>query len=427
MTAVSLFITEKEKKGDKALKKLPSYLLVLVFVFVSACFLTFQITYTSTDKFWKNKIDTMLSAEKADIAPGLSEIADTVRANYLYPTDESALGEGIKDGYVKALADDFSMYLDEEQYKQYLDFENNANNIGIGINTLYDASLDGILVVNVYKGSPAEGAGMVPGDIITGVDGVDVDKIGYYGVMSLLATGTEGETVSISVRKITGSEVVFELSKSAVKSERITGEKLKNNIGLIRINGFESGDDAVFKKVLESLITRDCEKFVIDVRNNSGGNIEAISGMLDFVSPDGAMFTITDKSDAKNTVSSDANSVPYPFAVLVNERTVCGAELFASVLSQNEINKLFGVNTYGKPSVQSVFRLSEGGAVSLSTVKYVPSAGEDFDGVGVTPDEIVALSDEALAGFTTITKEEDAQLQAAIEYLKTQKQTTEKD
>lgn len=406
---------------------MPSYLLVLVFVFVAACFLTYQITYTVTDKFWKDRIDNMLSANTADVTPGLSEISDTVMANYLYPADEKTLNDGVKNGYVQALPDDFSMYLDEQQYKSYLDFENNSNNIGIGVNTIYDSTLDGILVIGVYEGSPAEGVGMVPGDLITAVGGVDVKNIGYYGTMSLLATGAEGETVSVSIRKRTGVNVVLTLAKTTVDAERITGEKLKDNIGLIKIKGFEQGDDSVFKDVLESLITRDCEKFVIDVRNNPGGNIETISRMLDFVSPEGAMFTITDKSEAKNTVTSDANSVPYPFAVLVNERTVCGAELFASVLSQSDTNKLFGTATYGKSSVQNVFKLTQGGAVSISTVKYVPSSGADFDGVGVVPDEQILLSDDALLRFTTLTKDEDTQLQAAIEYLKTQKQTTEKD
>ena len=104
--------------------------------------------------------------------------------------------------------------------------------------------------------------------------------------------------------------------------------------------------------MLRSLITSDCEKFVIDVRNNSGGSIEAISRILDFLTPEGSMFAITDKMGATNTINSDANSVPYPLAVLVNERTVCGAEVFASVLSAGETTKLFGTKTYGKASTQ---------------------------------------------------------------------------
>lgn len=409
------------------MKKLVSCLPVVVFFIVSACFLTFQVTYTMTDNFWKSRIDDMLNTSGADISQGLSELSETVDKNYLYPLDEKTLTAGVIEGYVKALPDSFSMYMDENEYRNYLDFENVVSNVGIGVNTLYDSSLDGICVINVYKGSPAESAGIVPGDLIVGVNGVQVKQLGYYGVMAELGTGSENEKVIVDVRKRTGTDVSFTLSKSKVDAKRIEGQKLKNKIGLITIRGFETGDEEAFKEEMRSLITSDCEKFVIDVRNNSGGNIETVSKILDFLMPEGNMFAITDKAGAKNTIISDANSVPYPLAVLVNERTVCGAEVFASVLASGETTRLFGVRTYGKASNQSVFKLTGGGAVSLSTTKFIPSSEADFDINGVIPDETVDLSDDAKLRFTSLPSEEDAQLQAAIEYLKTQKQTSVKD
>ena len=409
------------------MKKLPSYVLVLVFAFVSACFLTYQITYTFTDNIWKSRVNEMLKSDGSDVSDGFYELSETVSRNYLYPTSEQTLQTGIMSGYVTALPDNFSMYMDENEYRSYLDFENAVNNVGIGVNTLYDSGLDGICVINVYKGSPAESAGMVPGDVIVSVGGKNVKALGYYGVMAELGTGSENEKIVLGIKRITGETVTFEVSKSVVDSERITGKRLGNNIGLITISNFETGDDERFKEVLRSLITSDCEKFVIDVRNNSGGSIEAISRILDFLTPEGSMFAITDKMGATNTINSDANSVPYPLAVLVNERTVCGAEVFASVLSAGETTKLFGTKTYGKASTQSVFPLSGGTAVSLSVTKYLPSQSADFDGIGVIPDETVQLSDEDKMRFTTLSSGDDVQIMAAVEYLKTQKQSSVKD
>ena len=319
------------------------------------------------------------------------------------------------------------MYMDKQEYRNYLDFETSSNNVGVGVNTLYDSRLSGINIINVHKGSPAESSGIVPGDIITHVNSSPVGELGYYGVMKLLGTGSENEKVTLTVRKRTNVDVSLVLSKTKITSERIEGKRMKNGIGLIKISAFETGDEESFKEELEHLITAGCEKFVIDVRNNSGGSLEAISRILDFLSGDGTMFTVTDKSGAKNTITSDANSAPYPLAVLVNERTVCGAEAFAAVLSGNELAKLFGVTTYGKASNQSVFTLSDGGAVSLSTTKYLPAYYGDFDGVGVVPDETVDLSDDVKLRFTTLSDEEDAQLQAAIEYLKEQEGLAVKD
>ena len=409
------------------MKKLPSYILVLMFVFVSACFLTYQITYTFTDNIWKSRVNDMLKSSGPDVSDGFYELSETISKNYLYPSSQEMLQKGVMSGYVKALPDNFSMYMDEGEYRSYLDFENAVNNVGIGVNTLYDSSLDGIYVINVYKGSPAESAGMVPGDVIVSIGERPVTELGYYGVMAELGTGGENEEALLGVRRITGETVTFRLVKSKVDSERITGKRLGNNIGLITISNFETGDEERFKEVLRSLITSDCEKFVIDVRNNSGGSIEAISRILDFLTPEGNMFAITDKMGATNTMTSDANSVPYPLAVIVNERTVCGAEVFASVLSAGETTKLFGTKTYGKASNQSVFPLSHGAAVSLSVTKYLPSQSADFDGVGVIPDETIELSDEDKMRFTTLANNEDAQILAAIEYLKTQKQSSVKD
>lgn len=403
------------------MKRIPSYFFIAVFILVTACFLTYQITFSETDKFWKSRIDEMLASKDAAVSGTLGEIAQTVAENYYYPTEEKVLSDGVLDGYVLALPDNFSMYMNEEEYRNYLDFTNNTNNIGVGVNTLYDSTLDGICVVNVYKGSPAEGAGIVPGDLITHVDSVPVSKLGYYGVMAKLGTGAENSDVNVTIKKRTGVSVSIVLKKSKVVAERISGEKLKNNIGLIRICGFEQGDYELFKETLESLIVSDCEKFIFDVRNNAGGNIEVVSKMLDFLVGEGSMFTISDKSGATNTMTSDANSVPYPLAVIVNERTACGAEVFASVLYANDSAKVFGVPTYGKASRQNVFKLSSGGAVSLSTAKYAPAGGADFDGTGIVPNEEVVMGDDLQLRFTTLTKEEDTQLMAAIEYLKDKK------
>ena len=203
------------------MKKNPSVLLIVIFIFVSACFLTYQITYTLTDNFWKSRIDDMLTTSAPDISDGFSELSETVSKNYLYSADEKTLTEGVLNGYIQALPDDFSMYMDEEEYRSYLDFETVANNIGIGVNTMYDSSLDGICIINVYKGSPAESAGIVPGDLIVAVGGIPVKQLGYYGVMAELGTGSEGEKVDITVRKNTGADVSLVLSKSKVDAKRL--------------------------------------------------------------------------------------------------------------------------------------------------------------------------------------------------------------
>lgn len=391
----------------------------MLFLIMAVCLLVFQITYTETDRFWKNKITEMLFSGKTEVENSLSEVAEIVGDKYVNEIDTEKASRNVMNGYMDSL-DRFSMYMDEEQYSSYIALQNSSGNVGIGVNALYDSTLDGIYVVNVYKGSPAEQSGIVPGDIITHVDGVSVKELGYYAAMGKIALGNENESVNVTLKKVNGGTKMCGVFRRRVETEKISVEKLGNKVGLIRISNFASGDEEVFKAAMEQLIVGGCEKFVIDVRNNLGGNFEAISRILDFLMEDGELFSVTDKSGATNTVLSDTNSVPYPMAVLVNEGTVGGAEVFAAALKESDRVHIFGTKTYGKAATQEVIALSSGGAVCLSTKIYTAKNGQSFDMIGVQPDTIVELPGELKASYTTLAKSQDEPLQAAIAYLEEQ-------
>ncbi len=409
------------------MRNLLRYLPVALFILVSACFVTFQITYRETDSRWRDRVSDMLVTEGTQTNEGLSALTKVVGENYLYEAKGDVMSEGAMTGLVKALPDNFSMYMNEKEYQNFLAFRNSNTSTGIGVSTLYDSSKDGMYVVNVYKGSPAELSGIVPGDVITHIGGVDVDDMGFYSVMLELGGGKTDTQVVVSVRKTNGTSISTAITRGVVNAENIVGEKLGSGIGLIKIYGFGNNDEELFKTTLQKLITSGCEKFVLDVRNNYGGNMETITRILDFLLSEGTVYTVTEKSGATNTITSDTNSVPYPLAVLVNKGTVCGAEVFAASLKDFDAAEIIGTTTYGKASSQSIFALPAGDAVSLSTTMYIPPSGINFDGTGVLPDTVVTLSEEKTMNFTTLTKEEDDQLQAAVEYLKTRDVTQNKD
>lgn len=399
------------------MKRSPSFYAALLFVFVAACFLTYLITFTETDKFWRNKIDEMLATDTSEMSKGLGELADAVGERYVYEAEAENLADGVREGYVSALGDKYSMYMDIEEHNNYLSFIEETSGVGVGVTTIYNSENDGICVTNVYKGSPADKE-IAPGDMILEIDGQDVNKLGYYGSMCKLGLGDEGSEIKLRIKRCDGTEKDVVLKKREVKVDSITSQKLKSDIGLIRIESFENECMDDFKKELEKLLKSGCEKFVIDVRNNPGGNIEEIFSMLDFLIGDGHLFTVYRKAGAAEPKVSKNKSVPYPMALLINERTACGAEVFAGVLSSFDMAELVGTKTSGKATVQTLTELSDGSAVSLSTIKYVIGTDIDFDGKGFTPDKEVVLPAESLMKFPSLPQGEDAQLQAAIEYLK---------
>ena len=148
------------------MQKIVRYLPILLFVLVAACFLTFQITYNETDSRWRERVSDMLATDSKETNEGLSGLTGVVNEHYLYEVKGETMSEGAMTGLVRALPDNFSMYMNQKEYQNFLAFRNSNNSTGIGISALYDSSKDGIYVVNVYKGSPAELAGIVPGDDI---------------------------------------------------------------------------------------------------------------------------------------------------------------------------------------------------------------------------------------------------------------------
>ena len=409
-------------------KKFPFYA-IYVFVLVAACFITAQITYNETDKQWKNEIDRLITTPGNTLTDKVLEVSETVNVHSLYLAETDVLTDGAAKGYVEGLGDRFAMYLSAEEYEEYKVFLSNASNKGIGISTIYDSECEGVYVINVYKGSPAEQSGMVPGDIITHVGDHSVKELGYFKVMNILGKDDEADSVSLTIRKHNGKFEHYEIQKSEVATRNITGRAIQvgeNKVGVITINRFgnsPAGEVKIFEEILAGLVMEGCERFVIDLRNSSGGNIETVSQLLDCFLRDGPVFTVKYNSGVENTVVANTGKTklpyPYMFACLVNENTVCEAEVFAKVLSNAADVKLFGVTTYGKASVQSIFELESGGAVSLTHAKYVPVGSEDFEGIGISPleENYVDLTDEQKMSFAILKDEEDTQLQAAAGYL----------
>lgn len=414
------------------LKKFPFYA-VYVFILVAACFITAQITYNETDKQWKNEIDRLVTTPGSLLTDKILDVSETVNVYSLYSADTEDLTDGAAKGYVQGIDDRFAMYISAEEYMEYNDFISHASDKGIGISTIYDSTCEGVYVINVYKGSPAEQSGMVPGDIITHVGDVPVKKLGYFSVMNILGKDDETESVKLTVRKHSGKLEQYEIQRREVSAVNMAGRSITvrengngTKIGVIAINRFGSspaGEVAFFEDILESLVKEGCERFVIDLRNNPGGNIETVSQLLDCFLRDGPVFTVKYNSGLENTVVANTGKTklpyPYMFAVLVNENTVCEAEVFAKVLSNAAGVQLFGVTTYGKASVQSLFELESGGAVSLSHAKYIPVGSEDFDGIGISPleENYVDLTVEQKMSFAILKDEEDTQLQTAAKYL----------
>ena len=199
-----------------------------------------------------------------------------------------------------------------------------------------------------------------------------------------------------------------------------TGQMLDGNIGLITIENFDArcADETI--AAVESLRKQGAVALIFDVRNNPGGYKHELVKVLDHLLPEGVIFKSEDYLGNTSEDRSDASFVDLPMAVLVNGSSYSAAEFFAAALNDYDAAVVVGQKTFGKGYFQTTFELSDGSAVNLSIGKYYTPNGISLAGVGLTPDEEVAVDDLTAyyIAVDALEPEEDPQIMAAVNALK---------
>ena len=380
-----------------------------------AVLLTFMITTISVDSKYRRKL--LEVAESQKLYEKLNNVDKVVRSRYIGDIDETRLMDSIINGYIQGLGDKYSVYLPNEQFTA-LQYESQGKIVGIGVNVVYQNKLKVIEVTSVMKNSPAEAAGILPGDIITHVDDNYVSEIGYYAAIEKFPRSV-GRQVNLIVRRGTdySEELRFTLTSSIVDYPSIEGTLLDDGIGLIKIHEFTKATPDEFIKELRSLQSKGAKKFIFDVRNNPGGDLGGVKDTLDFLLPEGPILKAVSKDGQTKEYTSDANCTEAPMAVLISGSTVSAAELFAAALRDYDKAILVGEKTYGKGTMQEILGLPDNTGISISVKMYNPPFGENYEGVGVFPDIEASLNEEEMLNFHNLTPEQDRVLQAAIETL----------
>lgn len=379
-----------------------------IFLMMACIILASLITYA----FITTKMTTVFAT--VEKYSKLSQVEQIVAARYMDEYDEMQTMDGILSGFVSA-ADPYGKYLDAAAYQQYQD-ETNGKYAGLGITVRYISSTGNMKVTKVNRGSSADTVGVKAGDIVYKINGVDVTTMSETEAQNLLK-GKAGTTTILSIYREDES-IEKEVTYSEYTSSTITYSVINDSIGYIRFDAFDTNTASEFKKAYKSLEDDGVTSLIFDVRNNAGGTLESVCEILDAILPKGAIVTVESKSGTKtSTIQSDSKQITLPMVVLINENTYSGAELFAAAIRDYKKGTLVGVKTYGKGVAQQVIPLGDQTAVYLSTQLYYPPSGDSFDGVGITPDVVVEMSDEDLDNFYELTKDEDVQIQAAVSTL----------
>lgn len=345
----------------------------------------------------------------------LTELKSVIDYYFIDVADSKAVEDAAAEAMVAALDDRWSYYMTAEEYRSYQEQMANAYvGIGVHVTKREDGYID---VVMVEENGPAAEAGVVSGDIVVAVDGQDVSGMTLDEVKNMVR-GEEGTRVKLMLKR-NGEALTVELERRAIQSIVARGTMLKDNIGLVTIENFDSRCAEETLEVIEQLLEQGAKGLIFDVRFNPGGYKKELTKILDYLLPEGVLFRSVDYSEKESTDMSDAQCLEIPMAVLINGDSYSAAEFFAAALSEYGVARLVGEPTTGKGHFQSTFELSDGSAAVISIGKYCTPNGVSLTDVGLTPDIVVEVDDESYAQiyYGTLAPEEDPQIQAALNAL----------
>lgn len=355
----------------------------------------------------------------ASLEQKLAEIQGCIDRYYLEDIDQEQMEDAICQGMVAGLNDTYAAYFNETDYADMME-KTSGNYCGIGAYVSQNSTTGAITIIQPIEGSPAQKAGLQVGDVIYGVDGETVDGQDLSAVVSKIK-GEEGTTVTLTIQR-TGEKkpLEFTLTRTEISSPTVSSEMLDGDIGYIAISSFEEVTVDQFREALDQLEEQGEKALIIDLRNNGGGLLSTAVEMLDRLLPQGVVVYTKDKDGKKQEYSSsDEESFDKPIAILVNGNSASASEVFSGALQDYGKAVLVGTTTFGKGIVQTVFDLSDGTGLKLTTSKYYTPKGRNIHGTGLEPDISVELNGET---FQQKNSELviDNQTRSAVEYLKKQ-------
>ncbi len=292
--------------------------------------------------------------------------------------------ELIKAGFQSL--DEYSEYYTKEEFEL---FNRNLNHIVYGIGVIIQQIGDYVTVMSCTSGGGAEAAGVLSGDRISKVDGIDVKGYSVEKVQDLVVGEIDSEVTITFLRGDEEFEKV--IKRQEVKGTTVAGEILEGRIGYIIISNFAVDTADEFNEILKQFKIAGVTKIILDLRDNPGGYLESAIAIAKVTVPRGVIVSTVYRNEWENeVVYSSLKDPSFQFAVLVNENTASAAEVLASAMGDSGVGIVIGEQTYGKGVIQQMFQMWDGTAFKITTGKYFTRAGHDIHGNGVEPDEHIS-------------------------------------
>ena len=368
------------------------------------------------------------------ITKKITTLQQIIDKYYLFDEDTTKVEDWIYKGMMYGLNDPYTTYYTAEEY-QKLSEDTEGEYHGIGVMISQNRSTGIITVIKVFKDTPAAEAGMRPGDVLYKVGDMEVTGMDMDILVKDYIKGKDGSEVALTVfRQDEGEYVELKMELRNVTVQTVEYQMLEDHVGYIAVSQFDVVTADQFKAAVDDLEKQGMKKLLVDLRNNPGGVLDAVVGMLDYILPDDLMIEgdkdlvrtnteatllvyMADKNGkGGQEYASDGHSLDIPMAVLVNGESASASEVFTGAMKDYGRATVVGTKTFGKGIVQNLIPLDNGTAIKMTTAHYYTPSGFDLHGKGIEPDVEVELKEE-FKNQITVDVKEDNQIQAALKAL----------
>lgn len=343
---------------------------------------------------------------------------------YLYDYDKDKADEYAAMAYTASLEEPYTAYYPADLFRSYNDAINEEYT-GIGVIVTVNDS-DEIEVISAYEDGSAYDAGILPGDIITAVDGEEYKGSSLDEAVDHIRGGEAGTTVELKIKRNGSEELDISVERGNISQESVKPELIEDGVGYIRVTDFnmasggnEKSTSDEFKEAVEGLKAVGAERIVVDLRGNPGGVLDEACKMADYLLPEGIITYTEDKNGRRTDYTSDAENEPIPMVILINGSSASASEVFTGALKDYGRAEVIGETSYGKGIVQNVYSFTDGSGISVTSARYYTPNGVCIHETGIEPDISVALPEKYENAYVPdIERSEDVQLQKAVERVK---------
>ena len=397
----------KTEKSNRIYKTIMLVLLTAIITFIITSISMYNVLGKKTIKTLTNS---------SSIESTFNNFKKFIEKKYIGTIDEEKMLESAIKGYVEGLDDEYSEYITKEEMKEYME-ETNGKYVGIGVYISNNTQTNQIVVLMPMKGSPAEEAGMKSGDIITKIDGVEYKGEDLSKASNALKQ-EEGTKVKVEILR-DNQTIELEIERKTIKINHVESDVINNSIGYIQISTFDDGCYDEFKQKIDELKTKNIKSLIIDLRNNGGGIVEEAINIADlFTTKNSTLLITTGKNTEEEiTKAKKDKEIDMPIVILVNENTSSASEILTAAIKENcDKVTIVGKTTFGKGVIQTIFTLTDGSGLKLTTNEYYTPKRNKINKIGIKPDIEVDFPENE--SVYSIEKQKDTQLQKAIELLK---------